>query len=189
MTRMKIDRLVPAPGYPSRDVALFVAELEELHERVVLASMALSPGQLGWQPRPGASSAGMLLAHIAVAETHLVQVGLLGEESGHVEDVIGIREDDDGMPLDSDGLPPAALRDRDAAWFAGLLARSAAHLRTAAAGLTDDDLDMDVVRPPRPDGTQRVFNKRWILWHIVEHTAGHLGQLQMLVNLVRGQAS
>lgn len=188
MSRARIDRLVPAPGYPSREVAISMAQLEELHERIVLAAMPLSPGQLAWQPRPGASTPGMLLAHIAVAETHLTQVGLLGETAGHVQDVIGIREDDDGMPLDPDGLPPAILRDKDAAWFAGLLARSLANLRTAAAQLTDEDLDHDVVRPPRPDGTQRIFNKRWALWHIVEHTSGHLGQLQMLANLVRGQA-
>ncbi len=188
MTRSRIDRLVPAPGYPSREVAISMAQLEELHERLVLAAMPLSPGQLLWQPRPGASSAGMLLAHVAVAETHLTQVGLLGDVQGHVQDVIGIREDDDGMPLAPDGMAPELLRDKDAAWFAGLLSRSLAHVRTAAAQLTDADLDLDVVRPPRPDGTQRIFNKRWVLWHIVEHTAGHLGQLLMLVNLVRGQA-
>jgi len=67
-----------------------------------------------------------------------------------------------------------------------LLARASAHTRTAAAKLSDDDLDRQVVRPPRPDGTRRVFNVRWVLYHMIEHTAGHFGQIQLLLHLMGG---
>ena len=52
----------------------------------------------------------MLLAHIAVAETHLTQVGLLGETSGHVQDVIGIREDDSPITRNTSRFIPHVFR-------------------------------------------------------------------------------
>jgi len=186
MNRDVVTLIVPLEGFRSAQVAAYVAELEELRERIVLATMALSPEQLMWQPRPGMNTIGMLLAHIAVAETHVGQVGLLGERDSHVEDVIGIHVDDDGLPL-APGAPPAPkLNGMDSAFFAGLLARASAHTRTAAAKLSDDDLDRQVVRPPRPDGTRRVFNVRWVLYHMIEHTAGHFGQIQLLLHLMGG---
>ena len=185
MNRDVVTRIVPAEGFRSAQVAAYVAELEELRERIVLATMALSPEQLMWQPRPGMNTVGMLLAHIAVAETHVGQGGLHGERDGHVQDVIGIAADDDGLPLSAGAPPSPALNGRDSAFFAGLLARASAHTRAAAAALSDADLDREVVRPPRPDGSRRIFNLRWVLYHMIEHTAGHFGQVQLLVHLMR----
>ncbi len=54
-----------------------------------------------------------------------------------------------------------------------------------ASRLDDAALASDVTRPPREDGTQRVFDRRWVLHHMVEHTAGHLGQVQMIRHLLR----
>jgi hypothetical protein len=127
----------------------------------------------------------MLLAHIAVAETHLGQVGLVGDPSGHVQDVIGIREDDDGLPLTADGKPPVALAGRDLAFFLDLLARAAAHTRLAGQDVTDELLGHEIVRPPRPDGTVRVFDRRWVMFHMVEHAAQHLGQIRVLAREVK----
>jgi hypothetical protein len=127
---------------------------------------------------------GMLLAHVAVAEVNLVQVGLLAEPAGHVEDVLGIGPDDDGLPLPPAGAPPAVLTGLGLPFYEDLLARAAAHTRAALAAIPDAALDEDVVRPPRPDGSRRVFTRRWILFHLLEHAAGHLGQVQLLVRLL-----
>jgi len=37
-----------------------------------------------------------------------------------------------------------------------------------------------VHRPPRPDGSYRVFDRRWVLHHLVDHLAQHMGQVQVL---------
>ncbi len=174
----------------SMQAAVLLAGLRDLHRQLDELAAGLSPAQLEWQPgvRPagaagtGRNTMGMLLAHIAVAETHLTQVGLKGDRDGHVQDVIGISVEDEGMPVPPGGGPAPALAGRDAAFFRAMLDRSLAHLTAAVTPLTDADLDVVVRRPPRPDGTQRVFDRRWVLFHAVEHAAQHLGQLTSLRN-------
>jgi uncharacterized damage-inducible protein DinB len=181
-----VTRLALDPACRSAHVGSCVAGLDELRARLLAATRELTPAQLEWQPAPGANTVGMLLAHVAVAETHLAQVGLLGETDGHVHDVIGITVDDEGLPLAPGAPPSPALAGRDHAFFADLLARAGAHTRAAAHPLGDDALDLDIVRPPRPDGSRRIFTRRWILFHMLEHAAGHLGQVQVLVRAMRG---
>ena len=177
--------IVPEAGFRSHEVAVKVAELAALHVLLREAVAGLTPEQLGRQLAPGRNTLGMLLAHIAVAETHLGQVGLVGDPSGHVQDVLGIREDDDGLPLSADGTPPVALAGRDLVFFLDLLARAAAHTRLAGQDVTDELLGHEIVRPPRPDGTVRVFDRRWVMFHMVEHAAQHLGQIRVLAREVR----
>ena len=51
-----------------------------------------------------------------------------------------------------------------------------------ASGLRDEDLARQVTRE-RPDGTTRIFNVDWVLYHMLEHLAGHHGQILMLKHL------
>src|SRR2546427_395593 len=74
-------------------------EQREQRQRLTLHTRRHTPAELAGQPEPGLKTIGMLLAHIACAETHLVQGGLLGEKIGHAKDVIGIAEEQEGMPL------------------------------------------------------------------------------------------
>lgn len=183
-TRRIESRIVPAPGFRSPEVATKIAELAAVHELLREAVAGLSAEQLGRQPRPGRNTAGMILAHVAMVEVHLAQVGLLGETDGHVMDVLGLGPDDDGMRLEPGGAPAPAIAGRDLAWFSGLLARAHTHTRRACEELTDADLATDIVRPPRPDGSQRVFDRRYVLFHMVEHAALHMGQLPALRRLL-----
>jgi uncharacterized damage-inducible protein DinB len=178
-----LETLLTTPeGFRSREVARFLWQMDE-QRRALLADMrGLAPDELAWQPAPGMNTIGMLLAHIAYAEAHLTQVGLAGEATGHAQDVIGITEADEGMPLPRDGRPPAALRGRALEFFDDLLARARARAKQVAAGLADADLDRVVTRA-RPDGTRRVFNVGWVLYHILEHEAGHHGQINLLRHL------
>ncbi len=173
-------RIVPLKRFRSREVAVKMADLAAVHELLREATLGLEPAQLEHQPAPGRNTIGMLLAHIAVAETHLAQVGLRGESNGHVQDVLGIREEDDGLPMSAGGAPPAALAGRGLDFFLDLLARAQAHSRAAGELIADADLATDIVRPVRPDGTQRVFDRRWILFHMVEHAALHHGQIRAM---------
>jgi len=173
-------RLVPAEGFRSQEVAVKVAELAAVHDLIREAVHDLSPAQLMSQSAPGRNTIGMLIAHIAIVETHLGQVILRAEPQGHVADVLGMSSDDDAMPLPAGGAPPARLAGKDEAFYLDLLSRAHAHTRAACAPLTDADLATGIVRPPRPDGTQRVFDRRYALFHMLEHAALHMGQIRSL---------
>jgi hypothetical protein len=172
------------PGYRSVQVARFLWQMDEQRRRLTADTRGLAAADLRWQPAPGTNSIGMLLAHIAFAEVYLVQVGLLAEAEGHVQDVIGLTEEEEGMPL-APGAPPAPAFDgRELGYFDDLLARARAHTRQVALTLSDQDLERRVTRP-RPDGSQRVFNLGWMLYHLLEHEAGHHAQINLLRHLRR----
>ena len=44
-------------------------------------------------------------------------------------------------------------------------------------------LDERRVTRPRPDGGTRVFNPGWVLYHLIEHEAGHHAQINLLRHL------
>jgi hypothetical protein len=174
------------PEARAPQVALFTGQLDDLHRRLRESIADIDTAELGWQLAPGVNTIGMLLAHLAYAEAHMTQIGVLGEATGHAHDVVGIREEDEGLPLPRDGRPPAALAGKDRAFFVDALDRARDHTRRALTPLNDGDLDRVVVRR-RPDGTERVFDVRWLVHHIVEHLAGHYGQILLLRHLYRDQ--
>jgi uncharacterized damage-inducible protein DinB len=178
---------VPA-GFRSEIVARYLWQLDDLTRRVIEATSDLTPEELGRQMAPGVNTLGMLLAHLAVAETHIGAIGLERRDTSDVPGVIGIRMEDDGLPLPPDGRPPEALQDRDIAFFHALLDKARVHTRQVASTLTDADLPRVITRP-RPDGSRRLLNVEWALYHLVEHQAGHLGQILLLRHLVRTAAA
>ncbi|OGF08780.1 MAG: hypothetical protein A2W00_13515 [Candidatus Eisenbacteria bacterium RBG_16_71_46] len=176
--------LAAPPGFRGAQVGRFLWQLDEQRRRLTADTRGLTPGALAWQPAPGMNSIGMLLAHIAWAENHLVQVGMEGKATSDTRAVLGIEED--GLPLAPEAPPWPALDGRDLATFDDLLARSRAYTRGVALGLTDGDLEDQVVRT-RPDGVRRVFNKGWVLYHLLEHEAGHHAQINLLRHLQRAR--
>ncbi len=177
-----ITRLSTLGGFRSREIARFLWQLDEQSRRLTGDTRGLTPADLEWQCAPGMNTIGMLLAHIAVAEVHLTQVGLLAEATGHTRDVIGIGDEEEGLPLAPEALPSPALGGRSLDYFDDLLKRARAHTHQVARRLADDDLDVDVVRP-RPTGGRRLFNKGWVLYHMLEHEAGHHAQINLLRHL------
>jgi len=173
-------RIGTPEGFASREAARFLWQMDEQRRLLLEATRGLAPADLEWQHAPGMNTIGMLLAHVAFAEANLAQVGLLGEPQGHPHDVIGITEADEGLPLPPEGRPPAALAGRPIEWFHERLARARALTHRAARALTDADLDVVLQRPPRPDGTVRRFDRAWVLYHLIEHEAGHRAQIQLL---------
>jgi hypothetical protein len=180
-----IRTLLDAPAESrAPQVALLAAQLDDLHRRLRESIADIDAAELAWQLAPGTNTIGMLLAHLAYAEAHMAQIGILGEATGHAQDVVGIREEDEGMPLPPDGRPPAALAGKGRPFFVDALDRARDHTRRALEPLTDRDLDRLVVRK-RPDGTERVFDVRWLVHHLVEHFAGHYGQILLLRHLYK----
>ena len=180
-----LETLLVAPlGYRSETVARFLWQMDEQQRRLTADTRGLSPEALAWQPAPGMNTIGMLLAHIAYAECHLVQVGLEGKPTSDPRAIIGIGEEEEGLPLAEGALPSPALAGRDLVWFDGLLERARTETRRVAMGLVDDDLGRKLHRR-RPDGSERVFNVGWVLYHILEHQAGHHAQINLLRHLHR----
>jgi len=176
--------LNPPPGYASREVALFIAQLDDLTRRLTEATRNLTSEELDWQARPGMNTIGMLLAHIAVAEAWWAMIILKQEENTDLTPILGIGADGDGMPLPEDGVPPANLACKEIGYFDDLLLRARNYLKEVSKGEPDQDLEREIERP-RPDGSKRIINVRWFYYHILEHFAGHSGQILMLRHLYR----
>lgn len=188
MTTLLRSVIIPPSDFRSREAGSFIAQLDDQSERLIKDTRALTPAALEWQPAPGINTIGMLLAHIAIVEVFWTQVGPLRLSEYETESVLGINIDDDGMPLPEDGLPPAVLKGKDIAFYDDLLARARAYSRPALAALTDDDVASEF-RRTRRDGTVQETNVRWILYHMVEHQAGHYGQINLLAHQFRSETA
>jgi uncharacterized damage-inducible protein DinB len=172
---------IPA-GYRSREVASFVAQLDDQTRLMMGALRRIRPPELAWQARPGQNTIGMLLAHIAVVEVFWVQVGPLERKRFDTKGPIGIGIDDDGMPLPAGAGPPSTLAGKGLPFYEKLMANARRQTVRHARDLTDADLERVVTRTRR-DGSRDTFNIRWVLYHMLEHLAGHHGQILLLRHL------
>ena len=177
--------LRPPDGFRSPEAALWFAALEDQRAKLLKAVDGIGAAELAWQPAPGMNTIGMLLAHLAVSEIHIADVAFARLPKSRVPEVIGLGTDDDGMPLEEDGPPPERFAGKDLPYFLDLLSRGRAHVRTVTAALEDADLGREVERPRQPDGSTRVFDPRWMLFHLVEHEAGHHAQILLLRHFYR----
>jgi uncharacterized damage-inducible protein DinB len=181
--------LVPVSGIPSPAAGLFLSQLDDQNRRLIEGLAGVTPAELAWQPGPGTNTIGMLLAHLAIVEPFWISIAM--QQPFDCKAVIGIGEDDDGMPIPADGTPPANLAGKDLAYYADMLALARTHHKQIAKPWTDAELDRTVERK-RPDGSTMTCNVRWIEYHVLEHLAGHFGQILLLRHLyknAKGQAN
>ncbi|HEU4764498.1 MAG TPA: DUF664 domain-containing protein [Candidatus Eisenbacteria bacterium] len=176
--------LAPLTDFRSAEAGLFVAQLDDQLRLVKEATRGLTPDDLQWQPAPGMNTIGMLLAHLAVVEVWWTKFALGGEPAADVDDVLGIGGDDDGLPLPEGAPAYAPLSGKDLAFYDDLLDRARGHLKSMAKDRVPEDLDREIPRE-RPDGSVRLLNVRWYYYHLLEHFAGHRGQIQLLVHMRR----
>jgi uncharacterized damage-inducible protein DinB len=183
--------LEPLPGFRSREVGLFLAQMDDQSRRLSADTRGLDAEALAWQCAPGLNTIGMLLAHLAIVEAFWTRLVLEDRPMPfEVRDLLGIGLDDDGMPLPAGGRPPAGLAGRDLAFFDDLLARARAHTHRIAPGLDDAGLAREIVREhPNPETREarsgRTVTPRWTLYHLLEHEAGHYGQILLLRHQLR----
>jgi hypothetical protein len=177
-----VDRevLVMPTGFASREAASFIAQLDDQSTRLRADTRGLTPEALAWQPAPGMNTIGMLLAHNAIVEVFWTRISI-GQYDYKIDEVLGIGMDDDGMPLAEGGMPPATLSGKDLAFYDDLLARARSYARKTIAGFTDADIEREIERTRR-DGVIHQTTVRWILYHMVEHFAGHYGQINLLAH-------
>src|SRR5689334_14103458 len=169
---------IPA-GYASQEVASFLAQLDDQLQRQKEQTRSLTPAGLEWQPAPGMNTIGMLMAHQAIVEVGWTGFGIEDLERSEIrfQEILGIG--DSGVPLAPDAAPPAALAGKDLAYFDDLLDRAREHLKRVAAPVRDSDLTLMRART-RPNGEPREVEVRWTIYHLLEHFAGHFGQILLL---------
>ena len=135
--------------------------LESLHTGMKQAIEDLPQEALDWIPGPEINSLSILMTHTAGAERYWIG------------DVIG-RDDSNRMREDEfhvKGISAEKLSNR--------LDEILAHSRNVLAGLTLEDLEA-ICTSPR-DG--RKLTVAWSLAHAIEHTALHLGHMQIIRQL------
>jgi uncharacterized damage-inducible protein DinB len=172
--------LIRAPrGYRNTEAALFLAQFDQLSDSLWQDLADIKPAELAWQPRRGMNTVGMLLAHNAIVEVFWMQRSGTGFDAVGLRRTLGIGIDDDGMPIPPEGAPPAALRGWNVADYRALHAKARAYAKRTAKAFTTADLERRV-DVKRRDGKRFRFNIRWMLYHLLEHYAGHYGQILLL---------
>lgn len=166
--------------YRSKEAAVFIGSLENLTAGLLEDDLkGVTKEELSWQSAPGHNTIGMLLAHLAIVEAYWTMIGVDRIEFPDVRDHLGIGMDDDGMPLAPGGTPPSHLEGKSLAWYRGLLKKSRPYVVTSWAKISDADLTKKIGRK-RKNGDRVWTDPRWILFHIVEHLAGHIGQILLI---------
>ena len=176
--------MAPLPEFRSREAGSFLAQLDDQLRLLRERTRDLTPEDLMWQPAPGMNTIGMLLAHLAIVEVWWTKVVIESDKTPEVLSVLGIGEDDDGLPIAENAPPFPLLNGKDLAFYDDLLDRGRAYFKKVTEGRPDDDMEREFTRE-RPDGSQRVLNVRWYYYHVLEHFAGHFGQILLLMHLRR----
>jgi len=131
--------------------------LKRLHQSIHDAIDGLPPDALDWAPGPDTNSICVLVVHLTGAERYWIGDVAVGDPSGRVR----------AEEFQVKGLDAEALRQR--------LGAATSYAKDALERLRVTHLA--VVRPSPRDGRQ--FTVGWALAHALEHTALHLGHIQI----------
>jgi len=173
--------LAPVAGTNSPLAGRFLWQLDDQTRRLTEHTRGATAAELCWQAAPGMNTIGMLLAHVAVVEIGWVVRGVLDRPFEHADALFPLRWADPGVPLAPGGAPPELLRGRTLEYFDDLLARARRFTKQALAPLTDADLERRLrFALPWMEDTEMEVNGLWTLYHLLEHEAGHYGQINLL---------
>jgi hypothetical protein len=187
MATIERDILLVPTGYACAEAASFMAQLDDQSERLRKDLEGITPAELELQHSPGMNTIGMLLAHNAIVEVFWSQIGVRGEAQDTMK-VLGLDfREGDGMPLPSSGTAPTHLAGKALPYYLDLLERARTFAKETAMKVSESDLG-PMRQRTRRDGTEEEFNVRWVLYHLLEHFAGHYGQILLLRHQYRSRA-
>lgn len=181
MTHRTID--LPA-GFGAADAALVAASLDDQSRLLFRDLDGITPDELQWQPHLGMNTIGMLLAHMALVEAWWTLVVVAKADPASVEPILGIGDDDDGMPIKPGMKPVALLNGKDLAFYRDLHTKARVYFKKMISEMKETDMTGEVIRK-RPDGTEVGISGRWYLYHVLEHFSGHYGQILLLRHLYK----
>jgi uncharacterized damage-inducible protein DinB len=136
----------------------FVDMLDKLHGECEQTLQGLGTNQLDWRPGEGENSIAVLAAHIAGAEKFWVGDCVMGEPTNR----------DRPAEFATEGVTQEAL--------ANVLDGSLEYVRAALARLSDATLTEFRAHPRTGDQ----ITVAWALNHAIQHTALHLGHMQVI---------
>jgi hypothetical protein len=137
------------------------SQFEALHAQVRAALAGLPPEALDWQPGPEINSASVLVTHLTGAERFWIGDVVMGETSHRNREAEFV------------------ARGRTAADLENRLQAAEQYLRGAFERLALADLEAERISPRN----QQAYLVGWCLNHALEHTALHLGHLEILRQL------
>ena len=137
----------------------YYQRLSDLHDGLKQAIAGLPAEALDWVPGPDMNSLRVLMVHTAGAERYWIGDMAGQQPSGRDRDA----------EFRAKGLDEAAL--------ATLLDDTLAHSHSVLAGLTHDDL-LKMHSEIQLSGGEE-FRVAWAIMHALEHTALHLGHIQI----------
>lgn len=178
-------------GYDAKKqkiVGLFAGQLDDQLRLLTESVKDLTVAQLEWQYRPGMNTIGMLLAHLAVVDLWWAVIapkGMRPEPEGDAINlkVIGIRMDDDGMPLAKHGVHPVSLKGKTAAQYLEMLNKARKAVHKELRSWDDRKLATTFIRKRGKKSIK--ITHTWALYHLLEHFAGHYGQILLVKHLMR----
>lgn len=135
--------------------------LKTLHREVSEAIADLPEDALDWEPAPSINSLTVLVVHLTGAERYWIGDVAGQDPSGRVR----------SEEFETRGWGAAVLQER--------LERTLAHSYGVLQQLTVEDLDAS--RSSSQDG--KSYSVAWALAHALEHTALHLGHIQIVRDL------
>lgn len=136
--------------------------LEEMHEGCKDEIVDLSRADLDWSPGEGMNSIAVLVAHTAGAETFWIGDVVMQQPTGR----------DRPAEFAAKGLDGQALVD--------LLDKSLSRIEVAFEALSTDQLAESRTSPWQ----EEEFTLAWAISHILQHTALHLGHIQITRQLL-----
>jgi uncharacterized damage-inducible protein DinB len=154
-------------GMMCPELESYLQMIDDLRGQVRALVADLSPEALNWRPIEGLEE--HATNSLAVLTTHVA-----GGEHFWIAEVVG------RQPLTRDRDAEFVAEAIDAADLVRRLEEVGAETRQVFAGLTQDDLDG--VREARG----RTIPVRWCILHVVDHTALHLGHMQLTYQLWMG---
>ena len=184
---MEIRKLDIPAGYHAntqRMVGLFAAQLDNQLTRLKKDLDGFTTAQLEWQPHPGMNTIGMLLAHLAVVDVFWIivatrEIPLEPDGDELTREIIGIKMDDDGLPLKEDSTHPKTLSGKTLAQYWEMLDAARAEVHKEMQQWADDQLENTFAL------CDRRITRSWTVYHVLEHFAAHYGQILMLRHLMR----
>jgi uncharacterized damage-inducible protein DinB len=153
----------PAEAAPADEMTMARGWLDHLRQSAIFKLEDLGDDQLRWQPAPTANSLGVIVVHLGYAERLWFRVFFAGEamEMGWRSHMFELPE----------------------GWSAGDVVDFYRTETAAADAVLDaaDSLDLPSV------GQMRPTTLRWVVSHLIEETARHVGHMDITRELLDGR--
>jgi uncharacterized damage-inducible protein DinB len=179
-TNPKIVTCNPVEGY-SPQVGRYVAQLNEVRDELKSQLEGLTVEQIDWYPDEKTESIGTQLLHLDAIEWSWINEDIFGrpdtEYPGSWEEAMPIRV----------GVPQVTGRPLE--WYMSKLDATRERTLEVLKGFTDEDLARLVGEAEPSPGVEKgsyLYTIDWIIWHILQHEASHLGQVELLRRLGPG---